>query len=900
MKKLKELETGCLVLAMLALVLAGCPMNPEDNDAASVTAITVAGVAVTTLPAPVPQSEWAGLEGLVDLEDGQIGEVVLSQTSALTDARISVTPSAGAQVTYAAAEYEPPAEFQAESTITLANNGYLVIRVRSEDGKNVNYYVVEIKVAATITSLTGVTVGGIQGNLGTPNANLAQITAGSVGLSNGTKTGAHVVVTKANAKQTVKFAKVTGDAAPEFADTDTFNFEDGDFLYIEVTAENGTDKGFYKLEVQVGRDTTLTSITIGGIPVTISGNAAGTIENPITGTVLFNTLQPEGGYTVAITPTDNEAHVVWAAVSAGASAPEAASFNTTSPVVFSDQGYLYVKVTAANNTTIAFYKIRVNLMMTATIGYGQPQIKASAEHYIDPLWAGVTETYAIAKVFGADSTDAYKANPTTTGVAKALFDESGLYVYVEVTDPAVDVSSTGAHTKDSVELFINEGVDGQGNLLKTPQSYSEKGGQYRVNAAGETSGDPGAAGTALAALNKVSAWATDTGYVVIFQAPWRFTESYPLADNKKIGFELQINACSGGNRDGVMVWNNIAHTNYQNVTDYGEATLDLGDHVLAVNAKSPSISSHPAGALYTSGGTAAALTVSAASPDGGTLSYQWYSNTTSGYEGGTAISGQTGASYTPDISADGSKYYWVVVTNTITDNNDGGTKTAALRSGMATIVVSSVPLVEKIEAAASSVPVYRFTPPAGKTWSDYKKMTFTVLVADDASYNHVSARAHIVGNYPESNFTSGGVYTSGDWGSQRLVIIEAGDGDATIKGVLENPGLNTWKKLEYPIDTPPESGYTTATYYPAAAAAGPFYFGLGFTLNPNNLANDAKGDLLEYYIKDVALVEANGTTLSADDLFDAVGNTTLGQLWCKFNVDHGNVIRTMEPDPAEK
>jgi len=47
--------------------------------------------------------------------------------------------------------------------------------------------------------------------------------------------------------------------------------------------------------------------------------------------------------------------------------------------------------------------------------------------------------------------------------------------------------------------------------------------------------------------------------------------------------------------------------------------------------------------------------------------YQWYSNTAFSTTGGTAISGATSANYTPVITAVGNYYYYVTVTNTVTN-----------------------------------------------------------------------------------------------------------------------------------------------------------------------------------------------------------------------------------------
>jgi hypothetical protein len=522
----------------------------------------------------------------------------------------------------------------------------------------------------------------------------------------------------------------------------------------------------------------------------------------------------------------------------------------------------------------------------AVIKYGTPDISKKGS---DPNWKK-SATYGVNKVFEGDSADYFIATPDTSGVARVLFDENGLWVYVEVTDPIVHTTEAVSnwHLYDSVELFINENVN-----VKTA-GYANQGGQYRLGALDEASGDPAAAADSFSELNKHTAWTTSKGYAVIFQAPWRFKDQYPIDNGKKIGFDIQINACDGeGTRDGVVVVYNIAHGNYQNANDYGEVELDGGGHVFTINAQTPSITAQPASVTYDGSQEAPVLSITAAVTDGGTLTYQWYSNTANSAANGTAISGATSAAYTPPVDTEGSTFYYAVITNT--NNSVNGEKVRTITSSIAKVevVASGVELVEKIAAAASSVPVYRFTPAGNEVWSDYKKITFTILVADEGSYNHLSARAHIAGNYAADAFDAAGVHSAGDWGSERILNIANGNADQTINNILEDPGLNKWIVLEYETST--FSGSTA----PVATTTGPFYFGLGFTLNPNNLGDDNKGDAVEYYIKDVALVKEDGTKLLADDLATTFGSTTLGQLWCKFNVDFGAVTRSMEPAPTE-
>jgi hypothetical protein len=135
----------------------------------------------------------------------------------------------------------------------------------------------------------------------------------------------------------------------------------------------------------------------------------------------------------------------------------------------------------------------------------------------------------------------------------------------------------------------------------------------------------------------------------------------------------------------------VTNTN-NNVTGTKTASVNSATAIITVNpapvvnAQAPVISVQPVAASYTVGGTAKALSVTAASPDGGTLGYQWHSATSGGEW--TAISGATGPSYTPPTAAAGIASYYAKVTNTNNDVN--GTKTASANSEPATITVTAV------------------------------------------------------------------------------------------------------------------------------------------------------------------------------------------------------------------
>jgi hypothetical protein len=312
-----------VLVAMLALL--GCPTDsdPAKNGAAALTSISVAGTAVATVPKPVSQSEWDGVEALTNVEQEQLGMVIIPNSASLANAAIVVVASSGAQVRYASASSalnKPEADdFQdGPITFTFYKGNYLVIQVTAGDGGAVNYYVVEIYIQDNTTNLDAVMVGDVVPELGTPDADWEKAVAGSVTLGGAVKSNVKINVTKSKATQIVEFAKVTGGAAPSFGDTDTFDFEDGDFLYIRVIAENG-DTNIYKIEIWSDRSAVpiispeelpnaAYTLNEAAVPLAVTVSLQDLEEMPSTSTITYqwysNTTASNSGGTLISDATD--------------------------------------------------------------------------------------------------------------------------------------------------------------------------------------------------------------------------------------------------------------------------------------------------------------------------------------------------------------------------------------------------------------------------------------------------------------------------------------------------------------------------------------------------------------------------------------------------------------------
>ena len=91
-------------------------------------------------------------------------------------------------------------------------------------------------------------------------------------------------------------------------------------------------------------------------------------------------------------------------------------------------------------------------------------------------------------------------------------------------------------------------------------------------------------------------------------------------------------------------------------------------------------------ASYEAGKTAEPLNGETTVTDNGTISYQWYETTSKDDQNGTLLDGKTAPTFTPDTTAAGTHFYYVVATNT----NAGATgkKTAETRSNTVAITVT--------------------------------------------------------------------------------------------------------------------------------------------------------------------------------------------------------------------
>lgn len=220
-----------------------------------------------------------------------------------------------------------------------------------------------------------------------------------------------------------------------------------------------------------------------------------------------------------------------------------------------------------------------------------------------------------------------------SGTFKALWDNTYLYVYADVTDESLKNESTNAYDDDGIEVYIDAD-----NAKAT--AYDANDVQYSFNwDDGTTIGTIPAAysktGISYSAVNKTG------GYIIEARIPWATLQATPTI-GKVLGVDFMINDDDDGTtRDAKLSWNAATDDAWDDASLFGIAVL--GD-VLANPCTTPSAPTVVSPVTYIVGSTATALTATG-------TNLLWYTTATGGTGSVTAP--------TPVTTATGTTNYYV-------------------------------------------------------------------------------------------------------------------------------------------------------------------------------------------------------------------------------------------------
>lgn len=210
----------------------------------------------------------------------------------------------------------------------------------------------------------------------------------------------------------------------------------------------------------------------------------------------------------------------------------------------------------------------------------------------------------------------------------------------------------------------------------------------------------------------------------------------------------------------------------------GHAWFTSPVSVLEDDPVKPTISNQPVDGSHSWSDPAEALGVTATNnDDGGTLSYQWYSDIDGDATDGTAITGATEATYTPPTDVVGTVYYYCVVTNSKTGFEPKSSTTSAVKV-----------TVTKVTPTASD---FTLTPPTDLTYNGEGK-TATVTAKDGiAGMGEITVKYYKDGNQVASPIDAGTYTVKVDVaeGTNYSAVTELEIGSFTIDdGVVDFSG----------------------------------------------------------------------------------------------------------------
>jgi len=274
----------------------------------------------------------------------------------------------------------------------LESDEYIYIKVTSEDGFNTNYYRFLAKLLSWATNLQYIKIGEREGKAGASidgksvggsvwNAPTIEECSFAIAQREGQDT--LITATTFDPNATVKYAVVEDmvNDDDEIDPTDKFTpanqqitINNGNLLYVEVTAENTIDKEYFKFKVSVGEIADIKALKLGTV---IDADADSDIQVYSVGLAdsdwdkvgiggYETAKQPADGYFIKLTPDDPDAKIVYAKIN-GDSAPQPSYSANNSPAKVRLDGTeaLAIKVTSANEMVIKYYKVRItNLAAT--------------------------------------------------------------------------------------------------------------------------------------------------------------------------------------------------------------------------------------------------------------------------------------------------------------------------------------------------------------------------------------------------------------------------------------------------------------------------------------------------------------------------------------------------------
>jgi hypothetical protein len=355
-----------------------------QSDNADLTAITAAAISATL---GTPQSApWSGTanQGTVGIDPAVLaaGSIAVTSTNAASAVRTyAVTANAA---TLPAADAFTGTN-NAGTLATLAAGNYIWVRSVSQDGEVTKYYKILVESKQNVATLASADINSTPvGALPTPAATWTA--AGATVHPLGAVAPASVVlaaVVTVGSNATVRYGYSTSATEPVWGSSATFTAPvSGAYIGVEVTAENGSTKQYYKWRLSFGSTSAALAanpaVYIAGVPTVSTGNP-GTVYNSTgmsNGAIYLNSTQAAIGKSVVVYVASSDISAVEMSTNnAGTNDTTAPTFGvaftrdgtdptkwagaiTTTALTTTNRRF-YIRVTAEDAVTQAVYRFQV-------------------------------------------------------------------------------------------------------------------------------------------------------------------------------------------------------------------------------------------------------------------------------------------------------------------------------------------------------------------------------------------------------------------------------------------------------------------------------------------------------------------------------------------------------------
>jgi len=343
-------------------------------------------VAETSIPVPVDEIGWQDED--FDMYSAEFNVIAFKQEGDLVDAKFEPKVSRGAKVKWGVANrtVRPNDFYDTRVPATFDAQDFIYFMVTSEDNKITSYYRFATYLSSPVKELSSIKVAGREGDMdkcfaaSTWNGG---VFPGIIHITGTEATGATIEAVPWADTASLRYA-VTPNAKSEpiFGEGNTLPFEDGNFLYVEVTAEN-SEVNIYSFTVYVSRIATIKKLTFISPNTSLEnrnfealGKGTGKYTwSDHSGAGSFESPHQGAGFKFAVELDDPDGHWEWAYINSTSLPGSPPSFtasggNDATPFqLFANERYLAIKVIPKNraagiNGSQAdyYYKVKVKLL----------------------------------------------------------------------------------------------------------------------------------------------------------------------------------------------------------------------------------------------------------------------------------------------------------------------------------------------------------------------------------------------------------------------------------------------------------------------------------------------------------------------------------------------------------